>query len=647
MSAKTTPNLANFIWNVADTLRGSFKQSDYGRIILPFAVLRRLECVLEPHAETIKDIVTGPQGSNTQLVDALVLNQIDLPFYNRSSFTLATIGADGTKDNLHDYVTGFSSNVAPIFEHFNFNAWIDRLDTAKLLVSVIGAFAKIDLSPESVSNQEMGQIFEHLIRKFAESSNETAGEHFTPRDIVELTTQLVLQPDREALTEKGVIRSVYDCAAGTGGFLSMAEELAKELNPDITMSLYGQEINRESYAIGMADMLLLGQDPTRYTLGNTLNDDQFPDKSFHYGLTNPPFGVNWKTVREDVEREHKRGAAGRFGAGTPSVRDGSMLFLQHMWSKRAEPHEGGSRLGIILSGSPLFNGGAGSGESEIRRWILENDWLEAIVALPTDLFYNTGIGTYIWILSNNKDARRKGRVQLIDATELHSPMRKSLGNKRRYIHDDDIKKIMDVHAAFIEQDSVPKSKIFATEDFGYRRLYIQRPLRLRFEVSQEAVDGYAEEKSAQHLEEIAELEGQEFETLKELLNAANITKKLTAAARRRIYKHFGVRTDDAPIVMKNKKDPEIDTSLNETENVPLSESVEEYFKREVLPHVPDAMIDTRKTDPQDEQTGVVGYEINFNRYFYEYVAPRALEDIDADLRAVEAEIAALLAEVVR
>lgn len=646
MSTKTPTDLSSTIWNIADSLRGSFKQSEYGRMILPFAVLRRLECVQEPHAVTIRQKIAAMEGSPEALVDAAILAETKLPFYNRTGFTLATLGADNTADNLMDYVAGFSSNVSPIFQHFKFGNWIKSLDTAKLLLTLVETFSAIDLSPASVSNHDMGLVFEHLIRKFAESSNETAGEHFTPRDIVRLTTQLVLQPDHKALTEPGTIRSVYDCAAGTGGFLSMAEELAKELNPHITLGLYGQEINPESYAIGMADMLLLGQDPGRYKLGNTLNNDQFPHNKFHYGLTNPPFGVNWQTVKDDVEQEHKRGAAGRFAAGTPSVRDGSMLFLQNMWSKREEPHNGGSRLGIILSGSPLFNGGAGSGESQIRRWILENDWLEAIIALPTDLFYNTGIGTYIWVLSNKKDARRKGLVQLIDATELHSPMRKSLGSKRRLINEDDIQKIVELHGAFIEQNTFPKSKIFANEDFGYRRISIQRPLRLRFNVSSDALEAYAASKGSSQIEELAELEGREFDTLKELMKAGGIDK-LTATARKLIFQHFGVRSDDAPIVMKNKKKPEVDTSLNETENVPLGEDIEAYFQREVLPHVPDAWIDTTKVDPQDGQVGVVGYEINFNRYFYEYQAPRPLEEIDAELRAVEAEIAALLAEVVR
>src|SRR5690625_1898321 len=641
-----TVNLANLIWTVADSLRGNFKQSDYGRVILPFAVLRRLESVQDPYREQVRAIIESTQDAPQALIDARVSAETQLPFYNRTRFTLNTLSADNTVDDLTDYLAGYSKEVTPIFEYFNFASWIARLAQEKLLLTVIDAFKKIDLSPENVNNQAMGQVFEHLIRKFAESSNETAGEHFTPRDIVRLTTHLVMQPDTEALSERGVIRSVYDGAAGSGGFLSMAQELAQEINPGLTLSLYGQEINPESYAIGLADMLILGQKSDRYRLGDTLIDDQFPQQSFHYGLTNPPFGVNWKRVQKQVETEHKKGAEGRFEAGTPSVRDGSMLFLQNMWAKRKEPSEGGSRLGIILSGSPLFNGAAGSGESNIRRWILENDWLEAIIALPTDMFYNTGIGTYIWVLSNRKEEHRKGRVQLIDATEMHTPMRKSLGNKRRYIHEDDIQKILDVHRAFIEQEEFPKSKIFENHEFGYRRIHIQRPLRLRFTLSADAMDAYAQAKGAAFVEELADLEGQSFETFKDLQKAAKFSK-ITATAKKLIFKHFGVQSDDAPIVMKNKKTPEIDTSLNETENVPLHESVQDYFAREVLPHVPDAWIDESKTDDIYGEIGIVGYEINFNRYFYEYVAPRPLEEIDADLRAVEAEIAALLKEVIR
>lgn len=649
MTTTTPTDLSNVIWNIADSLRGAYKQSDYGKIILPFAVLRRIECVMEPHIGEMAVISKELQGRPDAFIAARIRTQTHLPFHNTSGFSLNTLSTESLRDDLADYLNGFSNNVKPIFQHFNFEQTLTQLHKNQLLSTVIGHFVDLNLSPNIITNRDMGLIFEHLIRKFAESSNETAGEHYTPRDIVNLTTQLVMAPDKDILREQGEIRRVYDGCAGTGGFLSAAQEMAQRISPGIDFSPYGQELNPQSYAIGMADLLLLGQNAQNYKRGNTLSDDQFHGQTFHYGLTNPPFGVNWgaqKPVKKAVDDEHKRGFAGRFGAGLPTVRDGSLLFLQNMLSKMTPPAEGGGRVGIILSGSPLFNGSAGSGESNIRRWILENDFLEAIVALPTDLFYNTGIGTYIWILSNHKEPQRKNKVQLIDATELHSPMRKSLGSKRKYIRDEDAQRILDIHAQFQEQNEFPKSKIFNTTDFGYRKITIHRPLRLRFTLSADAMNAYAQAKGAMYVEELADLEGQTFDTFQDLQKAANFNK-ITATAKKLIFKHFGVQSDDAPIVMKNKKTPEVDTSLNETENVPLHESVQDYFAREVLPHVPDAWIDESKTDDIDGEIGIVGYEINFNRYFYEYQAPRPLEDIDADLRAVEAEIAALLKEVIR
>lgn len=653
MSEYTPTDLSSFIWSIADSLRGAYKQSEYGRIILPFAVLRRLECVLEPHRETIRKIIKQTEGKPARMRHAMLTDAIGQDFYNTTGFSLKTLGADNVRDNIADYIHGFSDNVQAIFSHFNFNTWLDDLNKKGLLLTVISAFSSddLDLSPDKVSNQDMGTVFEHLIRKFAEASNETAGEHFTPRDVVRLTTQLVMQPDEDALSGDGVIRSVYDGTAGSGGFLSSAFEMAREMNPNIDFSLYGQELNAESYAIGLADMLLLGQKTDRYKLGNTLSDDQFPGERFNYGLTNPPFGVNWgssKDVERAVRAEAERGFAGRFGAGVPTIRDGSMLFLQNMIAKMQTPELGGGRIGIILSGSPLFNGGAGSGESEIRRHILEKDLLEAIIALPTNLFHNTGIGTYIWVLSNRKEERRRGKVQLIDATALDSPMRKSVGDKRSLINDDDIRKILDVHAAFIEQDDSPKSKIFNTTDFGYRRISVLRPLQVSFDITAQALDNYAAIRNPRFLDELRTLEGQTFNSLPALMEAAGIPK-LTKGVRNQIIRHLGQHDESAPIIWENEKKriAEPDTSLSETENVPLSEDVHAYFEREVRPHVPDAWIDLAKTDHQDNKLGEVGYEINFNRYFYEYQAPRSLEDIDDELRELEAEIAELMSEVIR
>lgn len=482
-SRATGPNLGGFIWGVADLLRGPFKQSEYGRIILPFTVLRRLESVLEPRREAVLEKLDELQGQGIDL-DLVLPRVANAPFYNTSRYSLGTLGQTNTLANLEDYVSKFSSNAHGIFEHFNLGSWAEKLASADLLHLVAQKFKDLDLHPNAVSNVEMGHIFEHLIYKFAESANETAGEFYTPRDIVRLATTLVITPDSEALTGEGVIRTVYDPAAGTGGFLSAAIEQITEWNPSARLVPYAQEVNAETYAIQVADKLIQGYDTRNLKLGNTLSDDQLANETFHYGLSNPPFGVDWKGVRTAVEAEHRRGFAGRFGPGLPRVSDGSMLFLMHLLSKRRPRADGGSRFGIVLSGSPLFTGGAGSGESEIRRWILENDYLEAIVALPGDMFYNTGIATYIWILSNAKASERTGKVQLIDATGVHTSMRKSLGNKRKFLSDEQIAEVAKQHEAFEE---TPTSKIFATTDFAYRRITIEHPKRLAFQITTERV----------------------------------------------------------------------------------------------------------------------------------------------------------------
>lgn len=480
-------NLAAEIWNVADTLRGDFRQSEFGRVILPFTVLRRLECVLEPTRQEVFDyydaIKTTAIDLNLVLPDKAKAN-----FYNVSKFSLETLGSTSTRANLEDYVAKFSPNARQIFEHFEFGKWLERLERANLLFLVAQKFAAMDLHPNTLTNHEMGLVFEHLIRMFAESANDTAGEFFTPRDVVRLVTTLVFAPDHEALTGEGVVRTVYDPAAGTGGFLSSAIEQVKEWNPKATLVPYAQELNPETYAISVADKLIQGYDVKNLKLGNTLNNDQLKHERFDYCLANPPFGVKWEKVQGDVHNEHvDEGYAGRFGPGLPRVGDGSLLFLMHLLSKRkpVDKDSRGTRIGIVLSGSPLFNGGAASGESEIRRWILENDFLEAVIALPTDLFYNTGIGTFVWLLTNNKSEERKGLVQLIDATDMHSPMRKSLGNKRKLLDEDQITEIAKL---FDEMPKKGKSKVFKTTEFGYRRITVERPLRLRFEVTPERLE---------------------------------------------------------------------------------------------------------------------------------------------------------------
>lgn len=633
-------NLADFIWSVADVLRGDFKQSEFGRIILPFTVLRRLECVLEPTRDQVRSKFAALKSTGVDL-DLILPATAGASFYNVSQFSLGNVGSTSTRANLEDYIAKFSANARQVFEHFAFEGWLARLETANLLYLVTQKFASIDLHPATLSNHEMGLAFEHLIRKFAESANDTAGEFFTPRDVVRLATTLVFAPDHQALNGEGVVRTVYDCAAGTGGFLSSAIEQVAEWNPHARLIPYAQELNPETYAISVADKLIQGFSTQNIKLGNTLSNDQLSHEQFDYCLANPPFGVKWEKVQKQVQNEHKElGYAGRFGAGLPRVGDGSLLFLMHLLSKRKPVEQGGSRIGIVLSGSPLFNGGAGSGESEIRRWILENDWLEAIIALPTDLFYNTGIGTYVWVLTNNKDALRKGKVQLIDASAMHAPMRKSLGSKRKYLSDEQIAGIAKLHEAF---EDGPNSKIFATTDFGYRRITVERPLRLRFSVTPEQLAAYENTKGVDQAEAFANVQG-EFDNLPAFLKAAGI-KKLSKAALKAVLACFGERDATAQPVLDDKGKPQVDSDLREFENVPLSQSIDGYFAREVLPHVPDAWIDIGKIDAKDGQVGIVGYEINFNRYFYIYQPPRPLAEIDADLKAVEAEIAALLGEV--
>ncbi|WP_411687632.1 type I restriction-modification system subunit M [Acinetobacter indicus] len=504
MTNNNFSQVAAFIWSVADLLRGDFKQSQYGRVILPFTLLRRLECVLAPTKaevlaanEKVKQMPLPEEAKEKMLLKATG----GLSFFNTSELDLGSLGQKDIRANLNNYIQNFSKDAREIFEHFKFDEFIGLLDDANLLYKVVQKFAATDLSYSAVSNHEMGLVFEELIRRFAESSNETAGEHFTPRDIVRLTTGLVFSKDDDALTKEGIIRTVYDPTAGTGGFLSSGSEYVYEHNPEAVMRVFGQELNPESYAICKADMLIKGQDVRNIKLGNTLSNDQLAYEKFDYMLSNPPFGVDWKKIEQDIKDEHEqKGFEGRFGAGLPRVSDGSLLFLMHLISKMRDTDSNGqgSRIGIILNGSPLFTGSAGSGESEIRRYILEADLLEAIIALPTDMFYNTGIATYVWVLSNKKDAERKGKVHLINATNLSSKMRKSLGSKRNYLTDEEIRTITQNYGAFEAVDTLAhdgesdqkkpfSSKIFNSYEFGYRRVTIERPLRLSAQVSDAAV----------------------------------------------------------------------------------------------------------------------------------------------------------------
>ena len=665
MNATNYSQTATFLWSIAELLRGDFKQSQYGRIILPFTLLRRLECVLEATKQAVLDSAARHQDKPDAVREKLLLRAAEQQFYNASPLSLVTLSDAQIGDDLMRYVQSFSMDAREIFEYFRFEEFVQQLDSSNLLYQVVQQFAKTDLSPATLSNFGMGIIFEELIRKFAESSNETAGEHFTPRDIVRLTTSLVMTGQDEKLKPNSIV-TIYDPTAGTGGFLSEGDEYIQEISELVTVSLHGQELNPESYAICKADMLIKGQQVSNIKLGNTLSEDQLAGDRFDFMLSNPPFGVEWKKVKAQVTKEHdEKGFEGRFGPGLPRVSDGSLLFLLHLVSKMRDPREGGSRIGIILNGSPLFTGSAGSGESEIRRYLLQNDLVEAIVALPTDMFYNTGIATYVWVLSNRKPQPRKGKVQLIDGTQQYSKMRKSLGSKRQYIDDAQIDELVRTYGQFEETlddkapDKTPRSKIFPVETFGYRRITVERPLRLAFQVTPERVKAAMAEKAIAKLDGevqsrlITALNGMDAQVV--VMNRPKFVKLLKAAlkaqvvelkspALKALLKALGDRNPEADVCMSKGK-PEADSGLRDYENVPLGESVYDYFEREVRPHVADAWIDEGKCDELDGEVGIVGFEIPFNRHFYVFEPPRPLEEIDRDLKECTDRIKQMIEEL--
>ena len=656
MNATNHSQTAAFLWSIAELLRGDFKQSQYGRIILPFTLLRRLECVLAATKQKVLDSAKQHQDKPDAVREKLLLRAAKQQFYNASPLLLTTLSDAQIAEDLMSYVQSFSVDAREIFEYFRFEEFVQQLDSSNLLYQVVQQFATVNLSPKTLSNFGMGIIFEELIRKFAESSNETAGEHFTPRDIVRLTTSLVMTGQDEKLKPNSIV-TIYDPTAGTGGFLSEGDEYIQEISEQVTVSLHGQELNPESFAICKADMLIKGQQVSNIKLGNTLSEDQLAGSRFDFMLSNPPFGVEWKKVKAEVTKEHsEKGFDGRFGAGLPRVSDGSLLFLLHLVSKMRDPREGGSRIGIILNGSPLFTGSAGSGESEIRRYLLQNDLVESIVALPTDMFYNTGIATYVWVLSNRKPQPRQGKVQLIDGTEQYSKMRKSLGSKRQYLDDAQIDELVRVYGRFEE---TAKCKIFPVETFGYRRITVERPLRLAFQVSEERVKAALTEKAIAKLDGeeqsrlITALNGMDAETV--YMNRSKFVKDLKAAlkgqavelkspAMKVLLKALEERNPEADIC-KSKGKPEADSGLRDYENVPLGEPVVDYFEREVKPHVPDAWIDEGKCDELDGEVGIVGFEIPFNRHFYVFEPPRPLEEIDRDLKACTDRIKQMIEEL--
>ena len=572
--------LASFIWSIADLLRGDYKQAEYGKVILPFTVLRRLDCVLEKTKDKVLEKYKSAKNLSEEAMETVLNKVAGYNFHNRSKFDFKKLIADPNNlaMNLRNYINGFSKDAREIIEKFKFDGQITYLDQQDLLFLVVERLANVDLHPNGVSSMEMGYVFEELIRKFAEMSNETAGEHFTPREVIRLMVNLLFINDRDILSKKGIVKTLYDCACGTGGMLSIAEEYLHELNPDARLEVFGQELNDESYAICKSDMMIKGQKAVNIKFGNSFTIDGFPDEKFDYMLANPPFGVEWKKVQKEVKKEHeKKGYGGRFGAGLPRISDGSLLFLQHMISKM-KPTDGGTRLAIVFNGSPLFTGSAGSGESEIRRWIIENDMLEAVVALPDQLFYNTGILTYFWVVTNRKEPKRKGKVQLVNAVAFYKKMSRSLGNKRNEISEEDIEEITRIYGNF---RNGKYCKIFNNSYFGYSRVVVERPL-----------------------------------------------------------------IEDGRVITDKKGNPKPDPKLRDYENIPLKkrqnestlDDIKEYMGKEVLPHVPDAWEDHKKTK--------VGYEINLTKYFYEYKPLRSLAEIRADILALEKETDGLLTEVI-
>ncbi|MEA3191302.1 MAG: type restriction enzyme protein [Thermoplasmata archaeon] len=667
-----------FIWSIAESLRGPYKPHEYGQVILPLVVLRRLDAVMAPQREAIQKATKEAVAKGLKDPAPMVKRRTGLDFYNTSNFSFDNLTDDAGQlaQNLKNYIQGFSPNARDILERFGYDKQIDKLRAKQKLFQVLEKFRAMDLGPDDVSNHDMGYVYEELLRKFSELSNETAGDHFTPRDVVRLMVDLLLAPDDDVLGTKGRIAAIYDPACGTGGMLTVARERILEFNKDAHVMLYGQEWNDETYAVANSDMLIHGLETSRIRPGNTLTQDAFSDERFDYMMANPPFGVDWSDYADPLREEHERGTPpNRFHAGLPRKSDGALLFLQHMVSKMRDPKDGGARIGIVFNGSPLFTGDAGSGESEIRRSLIESDLLEAIVGLPDQLFYNTGISTYIWILSNRKPKERRGKIQLIDARGEFVKARKSFGDKRKDITEENRRRIVEAYADFEESKT---SKILDSKSFGYRVITVERPLQLNFAADEarllrvralgafqalaepdkgltkaqqdkQVKEGQAvQERVIQAFAKLGAKPTTDHETfrarVKAALEEAAPDTKWTPSNVNAIVRALGEHDDKAPVIKKGGK-PEPDNNLRDRERVPLGQSIHEYVREEVLPWVPDAWVDEAKRDEKDSQVGVVGYEINFNRHFYEYVPPRPLEEIDAELQALEKEISGLLKQV--
>ena len=707
--------IVSFLWGVADLIRDSFKRGKYQDVILPLTVLRRLDCVLGPTKEVVLQRQARLRARGLEDLHRQLCLASGFAFYNTSLYDFDKLLADapGLAGNLRNYIAGFSPNMREVLERFDFDNTISKLDEAGLLFQVLERFRTVDLHPDRIDNPTMGTVFEELIRKFNEALDENPGEHFTPRDVVHLMVDLMLSGDEARIAGPGVVRTVYDPCCGSGGMLMLAKEHITEglrrngdrirpaVNAQADIHLFGQEVNPETWAVSKSDFFMkdpTGRDADNVAFGSTLSNDRHASQSFDYLIANPPYGKDWKRDKDTVTGEHERGATGRFGPGLPRISDGQTLFLLHMLARAKSRDQGGARIAIIMNGSPLFTGDAGSGESEIRRFILENDLLEALIALPEQLFYNTGIATYVWLLTNRKAPARRGLVQLIDATAFWSPMRRSLGDKRREIPPEkaeDVLKLLadcrDSDTRMVAKDGKDEertvSHVFPTTRFGFRRITVERPLRLNFQASEERIARLHEQRGFQNLarskkrgeagarEEAVGRERQK--TILDLLKrmpdtlykdreafvavvttaAGNAGAKLRAPVLNAILAALAKRDETAEICRDKDGLPEPDSELRDTERVPLPEgedpaddqgvsaSVRAFFQREVEPHVPDAWIDTARRDHKDGLIGHVGYEINFNRYFYRYVPPRPLEEIEADIQDIEKDILEMLRDM--
>lgn len=645
MSSPKLSEYTSSVWGVFELLRGRYKRHEYGQVILPFVLLRRLDCILEPtKAKVLAAIKANPDDE----MGIFARKASGYKFWNESPFTFETLAEDtaNLRKNLVNYVNGFSKNIVDIFEHYEMEKTINDLHKADILLKVFERFAALDLHSDTFSNHDMADLFEHLIREDAESANMEAGEYFTPRDVIRLLVDLLVAPDADLLTKSGKVCTIYDPTAGTGGMLSLAEERIAQLNPRASVTVYAQELNPKTYSICKADMLVKGQDVDNVACGDTLKDPSFRDKKFDYCLANPPYGVEWKPAKEAVEAEHKLGESGRFGVGLPRISDGQLLFLQHIVSHLKTVEKGGGRAAIVFNGSPLFTGGAGSGESDIRGWLIKNDLLEAIIALPNDIFFNTGISTYIWLITNRKPAARKGKIQLINAAELYAKRRKNMGSKRNDLEECHIKQIAKLYADFKEGELC---KIFCNDDFSYREVIIERPLRQNYAANAERLGRLkesrllaklTEKQSAKLLAAITSEAGDKIikkrasfvASIERALEAADVGLRKSSAPK--IADELAETNPDGEVVLDADGKPVPDSELRDTEIVPSGQEIKEYFEREVKPHVPDAWI--------SPEMPKAGYEIPFTRHFYKYQPPRDLKDIDDDIRKLAREITKLL-----